>query len=141
MAKIQISVCENCKKESCSGKTYIGYDEINKVPIRVCESQTNFIIKKEIQYLAWDLYKTYCNKAKEQDTCMTPVKYYIQALHEKGMTKIPVQRVFFIDCGNYPNVEPENDYEMLTAPIEQFYKGTGHIYNNLEKDIKEIGVS
>lgn len=142
MPKITIEVCEICKKEDCSGKIYLAYDEEADKMHRVCESQTDFIIRPDIYYAAVKAYEAAVPEARNTGVSLAPNKYLFAEAEKRGMVQIPVIREAFIGHAKhggpkYATVHPKDGYEDLSIPFSQV--SDGEIYNNGVKKISKVG--
>lgn len=132
MGKKTIKVCELCGKESCSGKEFFVTDKHNTKKI-ICESQTRFIIDEEVYFPA---VKMFDKKYGQSDVSVTNTNFIKKALN--GEKRVPVKRVHFIGCGEFPEAVPLcGETEKLSIPFKQLNKNAT-TYNNLEEKIEKI---
>lgn len=147
MGKKQVSVCEHCGKQGCSGKLYWAYDERNDKMHFICEDKTELQIHPDIYCKAVSLYENKYENAKYNDVSVTSKKYIINAAKSFGLSFIPVVRFYFIECGNFAIAmkkawrhtqwQEYSGFELLSIPFSQLKDKT--IYNNGCKRLKDVG--
>jgi len=149
VGKKKIEVCEHCGKETCSGKMYRAFDDQNDKLLAVCESQTEFMIRSDIYDGA--IGERMLDASGEFDNMTsaitTTAKYIRRVAKKNGYTTIPVERVFFVGCGNFaiampkawlhPQYEKYRHYENLSIPFSQLCRG--EVYNNGCRTLGEVG--
>ena len=139
---------------------YWVYDFRNMKTLKVCESQTQLNILQQMQVATVKryecvpqqliirpdvFYEAYHIQEKEHPECKqdgVTVLYNAQDLQRGAerlhLSALPVRRVYFIECGNFPPAIPIHGYNHENIFIEFNKINNESFYNNLSENVRNI---